>query len=288
MAETITYDPSNDPQAIAEAEARDGETLAVGEKMQEEQSDLLAGKYRDAEALEKAYIELQQKLGDQESKPDQALPSDKNPWEGNKSSGYDTEGGVDYNAVEQVYGEQLSSVFEKADLDPWTISKHFHENEGTITDEMYSDLENAGIPRPTIDSYLAGRANEMGFSSSDDSVDQAYVDDMYKMAGGKRAYNDMTEWARDNLNEEDQQAFNDVTSSGNKAAVRFAVKALMGQFEDSVGRQPSLVTGKNARSAGTYRSMAEVVRDMEDSRYEKDEAFRYDVMQKLERSNLKV
>ena len=288
MAETITYDPSNDPQAIAEAEARDGETLAVGEKMQEEQSDLLAGKYRDAEALEKAYIELQQKLGDQESKPEQALPSDKNPWEGNEVSGYDTEGGVDYNAVEQVYGEQLSSVFEKADLDPWTISKHFHENEGTITDEMYSDLENAGIPRPTIDSYLAGRANEMGFSSSDDSVDQAYVDDMYKMAGGKRAYNDMTEWARDNLNEEDQQAFNDVTSSGNKAAVRFAVKALMGQFEDSVGRQPSLVTGKNARSAGTYRSMAEVVRDMEDSRYEKDEAFRYDVMQKLERSNLKV
>ena len=288
MAETITYDPSNDPQAIAEAEARDGETLAVGEKMQEEQSDLLAGKYRDAEALEKAYIELQQKLGDQESKPEQALPSDKNPWEGNESTGYDSEGGVDYNAVEQVYGEQLSSVFEKADLDPWTISKHFHENEGTITDEMYSDLENAGIPRPTIDSYLAGRANEMGFSSSDDSVDQAYVDDMYKMAGGKRAYNNMTEWARDNLNEEDQQAFNDVTSSGNKAAVRFAVKALMGQYEDSVGRQPTLVTGKNARSAGTYRSMAEVVRDMEDSRYEKDEAFRYDVMQKLERSNLKV
>ena len=111
---------------------------------------------------------------------------------------------------------------------------------------------------------------------------------MYKMAGGKRAYENMTDWARENLNQEDQQAFNDVTSSGNKAAVRFAVKALMGQFEDSVGRQPTLVTGKNAKSAGTYRSMAEVVRDMEDNRYEKDEAFRFDVMQKLERSNLKV
>ena len=287
MAETITYDPSNDPQAIAEAEARDGESLAVGEDMEKQQSDLLAGKYKDAEALEKAYIELQQILGDQESKPELALPSDK--WEASPGvSGYDTEGSVDYYAVEKVYGEQLSSVFEKADLDPWTISKHFHENDGTITDGMYSDLENAGIPRSTIDSYLAGRANEMGYGSSDDSVDQAYVDDMYKMAGGKRAYNNMTEWARENMNEEDQQAFNDVTSSGNKAAVRFAVKALMGQYEDSVGRQPTLVTGKNARSAGTYRSMAEVVRDMEDSRYEKDEAFRYDVMQKLERSNLKV
>ena len=48
MADTITYDPSNDPQAIAEAEARDGESLAVGEDMEKQQSDLLAGKYKDA------------------------------------------------------------------------------------------------------------------------------------------------------------------------------------------------------------------------------------------------
>ena len=289
MADTITYDPSNDPQAIAEAEARDGETLAVGEKMIEEQQSLLAGKYKDAEALEKAYIELQQKMGEQDGKGEEApLPSDQ--WEAVPGeTGYTDDGGVDYSTVEKVYGEQLSDVFQKAELDPWVISKHFHENEGSITEDMYSDLQNAGIPRNTIDSYLAGRAAEMGYGqSSDDSVDQAYVDDMYKMAGGKRSYERMTDWARENLDQEDQKAFNDVTSTGNKSAVRFAVKALMGQYEDSVGRQPTLVTGKNARSASTYRSMAEVVRDMEDSRYEKDEAFRYDVMQKLERSNLKV
>ena len=289
MAETITYDPSDDPQAIAEAEARDGETLAVGEKMVEEQSALLAGKYKDAEALEKAYIELQQKMGEQEGKAEEApLPSDQ--WEAVPGkSGYTDDGGVDYDAVDQVYGEQLSGLFKDADLDPWVISKHFHENEGSITDDMYTQLENTGLSRTAIDSYLAGRAAQMGYGqTSDDSVDQAYVDDMYKMAGGKRSYERMTDWARENLSKDDQEAFNDVTSTGNKSAVRFAVKALMGQYEDSVGRQPTLVTGKNARSAATYRSMAEVVRDMEDSRYEKDEAFRYDVMQKLERSNLKV
>ena len=289
MADTITYDPSNDPQAIAEAEARDGENLAVGEKMVDQQTELLAGKYKDAEALEKAYIELQQKLGEQEGKGQEApMPSDQ--WEAVPGeTGYTDDGGVDYSTVEKVYGEQLSDVFQKADLDPWVISKHFHENEGTITEDMYSDLQNAGIPRNTIDSYLAGRAAEMGYGDSQqDLLDQSDVDAMYKMAGGERAYRRMTDWARENLSEEDQKAYNDVTSTGNKSAVRFAVKALMGQYEDSVGRQPTLVTGKNARSAATYRSMAEVVRDMEDSRYEKDEAFRYDVMQKLERSNLKV
>ena len=284
MAETITYDPSNDPQAIAEAEARDGENLAVGEDMQKQQSELLAGKYKDAEELEKAYIELQQKLGEGE-KP--KLESDN--WEAVPGkSGYVEDGSVDYDTVEEVYGENLAAVFEDANLDPWEISQHFHSNNGTITDEMYQNLQKAGLPKNAVDSYLAGRAAEMGYTSNAEVLTQQDVNDMYALAGGKSNYDAMTDWASQNLSQDDIQAFDEVTNTGNKAAVRFAVKALMGQYEDAVGRQPTLVTGKNARSAATYRSMAEVVRDMEDSRYEKDEAFRYDVMQKLERSNLKV
>ena len=64
MADTITYDPSDDPQALAEAEARDGENLAQGEKMVNEQAELLAGKYKNAEDLEAAYLELQKKMGE--------------------------------------------------------------------------------------------------------------------------------------------------------------------------------------------------------------------------------
>ena len=111
---------------------------------------------------------------------------------------------------------------------------------------------------------------------------------MYDLAGGKATYDSMTEWAASNLSQEDIKAFDEVTNTGNKAAVRFAVKALMGQFEDAQGKTPELVTGKNARAGTTYRSMAEVDRDMESPQYEKDEAYRFDVMRKLERSNLKV
>ena len=61
MAETFTYDPSNDPEAIAAAEARDAESLKVGEDLAEKQENLLAGKYKNPEELEKAYLELQKK-----------------------------------------------------------------------------------------------------------------------------------------------------------------------------------------------------------------------------------
>ena len=63
MAINLTYDPSNDPETMEAEEQRDIESLEVGEKLVEEQEKLLAGKYKDAEELESAYIELQRKLG---------------------------------------------------------------------------------------------------------------------------------------------------------------------------------------------------------------------------------
>ena len=64
MAETLTYDAGTDTVTtednLTEAEQ---ESLAVGEEMQAQQEQLLAGKYKNAEDLEKAYVELQKKLG---------------------------------------------------------------------------------------------------------------------------------------------------------------------------------------------------------------------------------
>ena len=95
------------------------------------------------------------------------------------------------------------------------------------------------------------------------------------------------EWAGKNLDQESIQNYDAVLATGNKAAIKFAVKALMGQYEDATGRDTKLVTGKES-APETYRSMAEVVRDMNKPEYTTDEAFRDDVIRKLSASNLKV
>ena len=59
MAE-LTVNTERDPDILTEDEL---DSLRVGEELQAEQQDMLAGKFRDAEELEKAYMELQQKLG---------------------------------------------------------------------------------------------------------------------------------------------------------------------------------------------------------------------------------
>ena len=63
MAETLTYEEAPKEQ-FSEEEL---DSIKVGEEIEVQQDNLLAGKYKDAEELEKAYLELQTKLGEKSS-----------------------------------------------------------------------------------------------------------------------------------------------------------------------------------------------------------------------------
>ena len=66
----MTYDPGTDTVTTEDTLTPDEqESLKVGEELVEQQENLLAGKYKNAEELEKAYVELQRKIGEK-SEPD--------------------------------------------------------------------------------------------------------------------------------------------------------------------------------------------------------------------------
>lgn len=288
MAINISYDPSNDPEAIAALEAEEADSLEVGEKLVQEQEELLAGKYKNAEELEKAYMELQSKFGsgEEEGEAEEYEQADE-PTEGDYER-YDEEGYVNFESVADAYGDQLADAFQENGIDPWAMNDHFYENDGTLTPEMYDQLNEAGFSDETIDAYLGGLRNQLGYDEAGETLGDSEIADIKNIAGGEQGYADVVQWASENLPAEDIEAFDEVINTANEAAVRFAVKALVGQYEDAVGRTPDLVTGKQSSTGQAYRSMAEVVRDMSDPRYDTDDAYRIDVMRKLERSNLKV
>ena len=291
MAINLSYDPSDDPEAIEAREAEEQESLELGEKMLKEQEELLAGKYKNAEELEKAYMELQQRLGrgDEDDSGEAEVEEEaEEPTEADYER-YDEEGYVNFDAVAEAYGDNLADVFSENGIDPWAMNDHFYENEGTLTPEMYDQLNEAGFSDETIDAYLGGLRNQLGYEDAEGgTLDDSEIADIKNIAGGEQGYADVVQWASENLPEADIAAFDEVINTANEAAVRFAVKALVGQYEDAVGRTPDLVTGKQSSTGQAYRSMAEVVRDMSDPRYDNDDAYRMDVMRKLERSNLKV
>ena len=291
MAINLSYDPSDDPEAIAAREAEEQDSLEVGEKMLQEQEELLAGKYKNAEELEKAYMELQQRLGrgDEDDDSGEAEAEEETESTEGEYERYDDEGYVNFDAVADAYGDGLADAFKENNIDPWAMNDHFYENEGTLTDEMYDQLNEAGFSDETIDAYLGGLRNQLGYEDAEGgTLGDSEIADIKNIAGGEQGYADVVQWASENLPAADIEAFDEVINTANEAAVRFAVKALVGQYEDAVGRTPDLVTGKQSSTGQAYRSMAEVVRDMSDPRYDSDDAYRMDVMRKLERSNLKV
>ncbi|PQM58171.1 MAG: hypothetical protein CL523_06710 [Actinomycetales bacterium] len=283
MAETIRYDTSDDPVVANEIAEKEAESLKIGEELMAKQENMLAGKYKSAEELETAYLELQKKLG--ETPASTAEDTAEEPAQ--EYEFYSEDGSVNYDTANEVYGEQLGNVFKNNDIDPFAMNKHFEENNGTLSDEMIDKLGAAGLNKELVESYLKGVRDELGFQPPQPTLSDAEVSEIKGIANGEEGYQSLMEWAANNLSKEDTKNYDDVLATGNKTAIKFAVKALMGQYEDANGRDSKIVTGKESPQE-SYRSMAEVVRDMNKPEYTQDQAFRDDVLRKLSTSNLKV
>ena len=114
----------------------------------------------------------------------------------------------------------------------------------------------------------------------------AEMNQVYNSAGGEAEYGRLTSWAAQNLSETKLDAFNDMIDRGNSTAIQIAVAGLRAEYEAQEGYEGRMLTGKSAPAADGFRSQAEVVQAMSDPRYDRDEAYRQDVYDKLERSDI--
>ena len=209
MSETLTYTEESSPDLTPDEQ----ESLKIGEEMQQEQDQLLAGKYKNTEDLEKAYLELQQKLGTPEE-PEAEAETTEEPAQ------------------------------------PETTEEP--ENEEDVVELTQED-----------------------------------VDFLHDMAGGEESYQSMLKWASSNLTAKEVDMYDSVMDAGNPSAIYFAVQALVAKYGEATGTDGKLLTGGKASDAvAGFRSQAELVSAMNDPRYESDEAYRNDVLEKLERSDL--
>ena len=211
---TLTYDPT--PADQPEFTEEEQNSIAVGESLEQQSNDLLAGKYRDAAELEKAYIELQGKLG--ESTEEEV---------------------VEETGQEEEVEEEVEEVEEEVEETPYMMN-----------DESIAVL--------------------------------------MQTAGGQEQYDQMIGWATDNFSQQEIDMYDHVMDSGDAAAAMFAVQALKNAYRESTGRDGELLTGSSAPPdpSNNFRSQAEVMAAMNDPRYDSDPAYRQDVFDKLDRSNV--
>nr|BAR27055.1 T7-like capsid assembly protein [uncultured Mediterranean phage uvMED]BAR27101.1 T7-like capsid assembly protein [uncultured Mediterranean phage uvMED] len=262
MAETFTSDNTTDTEVLTTEEQ---DSLEVGEKLVSEQEGLLAGKYKNAEDLEQAYLSLQKKLGQEEETDYEE-----------SDEGYEEEEGTDEEVSE--YAPAVSLINE--------ASKEYYSNEGALSEETIEKFGSMSS-QDLVNAYMEIQANNPQAAQQNIEMSDAQVNSVMNSAGGESNYNQIVEWAASNLNERQIDAFDSVVDSGNPAAIGIAFQGLQAQYNEANGYEGRMLTGKAASSQGQlYRSQAELVAAMGDPRYDTDPAYRQDVISKLEQSDL--
>jgi len=253
---TLTYDPAE--QQEGEFTPEEQENIKVGEALEEQQNQLLAGKFEDAKQLEDAYVELQRKLGEPKEEPTEEPEEPKEPEE------------------KEEEAENIDTSF---------LEKLWDEANDEFTDETMKELSDMD-PKALAQMHLQYRADNQSKEATPLTTET--VTELKEVAGGEENYGTMIGWAKENLQEKEIQMYDKVMEGGDPLACFFAVQALKYRYDDESGTEGRMLTGKAPTPAkgDTFRSQAEVVRAMSDSKYENDPAYRQDVFNKLERSNI--
>ncbi len=105
--------------------------------------------------------------------------------------------------------------------------------------------------------------------------------------GGQENFAAVQSWAKDNLNQDELEAYNREVNSGDYYRARNALQSLYYAYQDNNGYEPDLIGGKlSANSSDVFRSSQEVMAAMSDPRYLQDPAYTQDVQDKLIRSEV--
>ena len=254
MAE-LTYDPT--PADQPEFNEAEQEALAIGEAAAREEQAAYAGKFKDAEELEKAYIELQKKLGE-------------------------TDGTQEEGELQQASEEEEVEVSPAAEL--ITNASEMYAETGELTPEVLEQF-NSMSSADLVNAYMEMQGELPSQSYPD--LTESEVNVIKNYAGGEEGYTNLMQWAAGNLDQADVDAFDSIVDKGDMRAIRLAVSGLKAQYEAMNGFEGDMVSGKAPRQVNdVFRSQAEVVQAMSDPRYDKDPAYRQDVFNKLGRSDV--
>lgn len=211
-----------------------------------ERPDWLPEKFADPQALATAYAELEKKMG-----------------------------GSPQADAEQPGSEDQSEETPRLTTDTLTKYSEKYFTDG-LDESDYESLEKMGISRELVAQYAAG------MEAMQDRETQA----AYRLTGGQENYEAMLQWASQSMSDQAIMEFNQAVAGNDSTKIEMAVKGLYAQYQQSEGREANLVQGSTSSSGeGTFQSTAELMKAMRDPRYEKDPAYRNQIIQRLSRSS---
>jgi phosphopantetheinyl transferase (holo-ACP synthase) len=254
--------------------------LNTSEPQQDQQ--LLAGKFKSTEELEKAYLEAQRLIGQRGQK----LPEPQEEAAPLTPEQYTPELG------KQLYGDTVATAIEAAQINPLEMAEKVYSGQD-VSSYVDALVDKGGLPRQVVETYLQGIAPAKAPSeSSAASLTETDVSELKAMVGGEQQFQQLSQWAMDNLEPQELADYNAAVDSGNKAAARFALKQLQVRAAAAGTSEPKLIGGGSAIKADVFESDQQAVdaRSKRDKNgkflYETDPKYRQWYDKTLSRSNV--
>ena len=221
---------------------------------------LLAGKFKSPEELEKAYKELESKLGQPKEAPKetQGEPSEQ-PSEG------------------------LTVPETKLDFE--TLNQYYADN-GSLSEAHYEALNKAGFDKASVDNIIS--LAQAGAQAQQGQM-QAQEAELKNLVGGADRYSEMVKWASQNLSDSERQTFDKAVGS-DPGIAKMAIESLKNRWEKTVGTGSTsgMATGASSPAGGTkgFESEAEMVQAFNDPRFNTSPSYRREVEARMAKTTM--
>ena len=242
----ITQEQENAPTLEEQAKQQEEKQEAPQQvTSNEERPSWLPDKFSNAEELAKAYGALENKLSQKAE------------------------------VKEEVTDMKIQEP-QEPESKPGQFDKYYDESakEGKLTETSYGELQKLGLDRQVVDAYIDGQT----------ALAEQRSNSIMATVGGKEQYSEMIDQASKNLSPEEVRAFNSTIDTGTLEQAQLAIAGVQAKYSSN-NAEPNLFSGNNADSNVGYRSVGEMLRDINDPRYSTDSAFRQDVENKVKLSN---
>jgi hypothetical protein len=278
MPEAVTITQSETPALSPDNEAM---LAALASDGDDKPAELLAGKYKSVEDLEKAYKELQTKLSRGQSTAPEA--EDNNAADDETDGNDEEQDDKPAGDAREIYGDLIGGKLDEAGINFQDMNVRWQQS-GTLESGDYDQLAEAGFNRDMVDAYLSGLQYK---ATQDTALTVKEVASIKESLGGEAEYRKMIEWAGENLQPDEVEGFNQIINSQPMAAVKMAITGLHARYSAVEGREPKLIGGRASKgNSDKFESTAQLVEAMSDPRYSKDPAYQRKIQEKLGRSSI--
>jgi hypothetical protein len=227
---------------------------------------LFAGKFKSPEELEKAYAELQKKLGAPKEEPKADPKEDEKPAEEAAKEG-------DEKPKDEPKADEALAPIDFAKL-----TAEFNEN-GGLTEESQAGLAKLGVTPEVTELFFAGI----------EAIQTARVSEVHAAAGSADDYKALVEWGKTNLSATEQAAFDAALDKavleGDAAGIKLMIPAIKAKMH---GDAPNYVQSRPGQGQGSitpFANRSEQNAAINDRRYGRDAAYTAEVERRIEISD---